>query len=42
MDADYADMQALGKKYMLSPEKRCSAVKDAYGRTYWYYYYYVN
>lgn len=42
MDADYADMQAFGKKYMLSPKERHSAVKDAYGRTYWYYYYYVN
>lgn len=42
MDADYADMQALRKKYMLSPKEQCSAVKDAYGRTYWYYYYYAD
>lgn len=42
MDADYMDMRALGMKYMLSPDERRASVKDTYGNTYWYYYYYVN
>lgn len=39
MDADYADMQALERKY---PDKReCeSYVRDTYGDTYWFYYFY--
>lgn len=42
MDADYDDMQALEKKHTLSPDECRSFVKDAYGNTYWYYYYYMN
>lgn len=39
MDADYADFQKLEEKY---PDKseRYSYVKDTYGETYWFYYFY--
>lgn len=39
LDADYADFQELEKKYPDSAE-RSSYVRDTYGNTYWYYYFY--
>jgi len=42
MDADYADMQALEQKHALSQTKRHAFVRDTYGNTYWYYYFYAD
>ena len=39
LDADYADFQALEKQYKNQAE-RASYVRDTYGDTYWYYYFY--
>lgn len=39
MDADYADFQKLEEKYYNKSE-RFSYVKDIYGETYWFYYFY--
>lgn len=39
MDADYADFQKLEKQYNDKSE-RFSYVKDTYGETYWFYYFY--
>lgn len=39
MDADYADFQKLEKQYSDKSE-RFSYVKDTYGETYWFYYFY--
>lgn len=39
MDADYADFQKLEEKYNNKSE-RFSYVKDTYGETYWFYYFY--
>lgn len=39
MDADYSDFQALGKKYS-DPAERAAFVRDTYGNTYWFYYFY--
>lgn len=39
MDADYADLQKLERKYTNQRERE-SYVRDAYGETYWYYYFY--
>lgn len=39
MDADYADFQKLEEKYIDKAE-RYSYVKDTYGETYWFYYFY--
>lgn len=40
MDADYADFQKLEEKYADKSE-RFSYVKDTYGETYWFYYFYM-
>lgn len=39
MDADYEDLQELEKQYD-NPVVRESYVRDLYGKTYWYYYFY--
>ena len=39
MDADYADFQNLEKKYS-DERERMSYVRDTYGDTYWFYYFY--
>lgn len=39
MDVDYADFQKLERKYKGRAEK-VSYVKDTYGETYWFYYFY--
>lgn len=39
MDADYADFQNLSKKYS-DIRERISYVRDTYGDTYWFYYFY--
>lgn len=39
MDADYADFQKLVRKYS-NAEERESHVRDSYGGTYWFYYFY--
>ncbi|WP_298936063.1 DUF6057 family protein [uncultured Prevotella sp.] len=39
MDADYSDFQKLEEKYIDKAE-RYSYVKDTYGETYWFYYFY--
>lgn len=38
MDQDYDDMQQLAKKYSV-PQERANAIRDTYGKTYWWYYY---
>lgn len=37
MDADYSDYQEMKKKYK-NPIERKNRLRDAYGKTYWYYY----
>ena len=39
LDADYADFQELERKYT-DKRKRESYVRDTYGGTYWFYYFY--
>lgn len=39
MDADYADFQTLEKTYK-NVDERAALVRDTYGNTYWYYYFY--
>ena len=39
MDADYADLQKLTRSYP-DVRERESYVRDTYGDTYWYYYFY--
>ena len=39
MDADYADFQKLVREYS-NAEERESHVRDSYGGTYWFYYFY--
>lgn len=39
MDVDYADFQKLERKYA-DMRERMSHVKDSYGETYWFYYFY--
>jgi len=39
MDADFADYQAMERKYS-NPVERQSALRDTYSNTYWYYYQY--
>lgn len=38
MDADYADFQRLDRDTTKNPQERYSALRDAYGKTYWFYY----
>lgn len=38
MDADYADFQRLDRDKTKNPQERYSALRDAYGKTYWFYY----
>lgn len=38
MDADYADFQRLDRDTSKNPQERYSALRDAYGKTYWFYY----
>lgn len=41
MNADYQDFQNMEKKYS-DPLERQTALRDTYGNTYWYYYFYGN
>lgn len=41
MDTDYQDYQALAHKFA-NPMERQTNLRDAYGKTYWYYYDYGN
>ena len=41
LDADYEDMQKLMHQYT-DPKMRAAKVRDVYGNTYWYYYFFVK
>ena len=41
LDADYQDLQQLMRRYQ-EPQVKNAKVRDVYGNTYWYYYYFVK
>ncbi|MBQ4446364.1 MAG: hypothetical protein II910_08945 [Prevotella sp.] len=41
LDADYEDMQKLMRQYT-DPKMKAAKVRDVYGNTYWYYYFFVK